>query len=123
MVGFKYVVIGYGVCHFKEVILFFLIDSPVKVSAEDKAKNPDSNITLKDFGVVLKNPGTWFTGIAIFKVIYTFYVSLSYFTPYFTGVLGVSATFAGAVAIVRTYVIRTVGAPLGGMLEVLQQAV
>ena len=116
LVGFKYVVIGYGVASaILAVILFFLIDSPVKVSAEDKAKNPDSNITLKYFGVVLKNPGTWFTGIAIFAI-YTFYVSLSYFTPYFTGVLGVSATFAGAVAIVRTYVIRTVGAPLGGML-------
>ena len=114
--GFKFVVLGYGMASLiLVVILFFLIDNPKKISSEEKELNSASKITIKDFGIVLKNPGTWFTGIAIFAV-YTLYVSLSYFTPYFTGVLGVSVAFAGAVAIVRTYLIRMVGAPLGGML-------
>ncbi len=114
--GFKFVVLGYGVASIVlAVILFFLIDNPEKVEKSNSVDDHAAKITIKDFGVVLKNPGTWFTGIAIFAV-YTLYVSLSYFTPYFTGVLGVSVAFAGGVAIVRTYLIRMVGAPLGGML-------
>ena len=110
--GFKLVVLGYGVASvIVAVILFFLIQSPEKKEKTEAA----APISGKDFLTVLKYRGTWHTGIAIFTV-YTLYVSLSYFTPYFTDVLGVSVTFAGAVAIIRTYLIRMVGAPLGGKL-------
>ncbi|WP_053364966.1 MFS transporter [Bacillus sp. FJAT-27245] len=111
--GFKLVVLGYGIASVIVcVILWFLIENPGKAKAAEVKKD---KVTAGDFLTVLKHPGTWFTGIAIFSV-YSLYVSLSYFTPYFTSVLGVSVTFAGAVAIVRTYLIRIVGAPLGGML-------
>lgn len=113
--GFRIAVIGYGVASLILAgILWILIENPEKDKAANKEGNADK-ITMADFATVLKYPGTWFTGIAIF-VVYTLYVSLSYFTPYFTGVLGVSVAFAGGVAIVRTYLIRIIGAPLGGYL-------
>jgi MFS family permease len=110
--GFKIVVIGYGVASLVvAAILWGLIENPKK----DKEESKEDNITASDFLTVLKYPGTWFTGIAIFSI-YTLYVTLSYFTPYCTSVLGVSAAFAGGIAIIRTYVIRIAGAPLGGYL-------
>lgn len=110
--GFKMAVMGYGLASLIiTAILWVLIENPEKVKEESKQES----ITAADFLTVLKHPGTWFTGIAIFAI-YTLYVSLSYFTPYFTSVLGVSVAFAGGVAIVRTYLIRIAGAPLGGYL-------
>lgn len=113
--GFKLAVIGYGVASIIiGIILWFLLDSPEKEDTKEELETVKSG-GIQDFIAVLKYPGTWFTGIAIFSV-YTLYVSLSYFTPYVTDVLGLSAALAGGVAIVRTYVIRIFGAPLGGMI-------
>ncbi len=115
IIGFKYVVIGYGVIAFLHaVILFFLIDDPKEEMARIKAEN-DAKGTLEKQNVwaVLKTPGIWFAGLAVFSG-YSTYVSLSYFTPYFTDVLGVSVVFAGSLAIARTYLVRIIGAPMGG---------
>lgn len=112
--GFKLAVIGYGVASLIiAVILWFLLENPVK--EEKVEEKTEVKMGGSDFLEVLKYPGTWFTGIAIFSI-YTLYVSLSYFTPYVTNVLGLSAVLAGQVAIVRTYVIRIFGAPLGGYI-------
>lgn len=111
VVGLKYAVMGYGIAGIiVAIVLWFLIDNPEKVESVKEEK-----IKATDFLTVLKYPGTWFAGIAIFTT-YTLYVSLSYFTPYFTNVLGVSVAFSGGLAIVRTYLIRFIGSPLGGMM-------
>ncbi len=112
VVGLKNAIIGFGVFGIIiAVILFFMIEDP----KEKSVTSNDEKIKLSDFVVVLKYPGTWLAGIAIFCT-YTLYVSLSYFTPYFTDVLGVSVAFSGGLAIVRIYLLRFVGAPLGGIL-------
>lgn len=111
VVGLQMAIRGYGVMTIiVAVILWFVLKSPSKeaVTAADKIK-------FKDFGAVLKYPGTWLAGIAIFSS-YTLYVSLSYFTPYFTDVLKTSVAFSGGLAIVRTYLTRFVGAPVGGVV-------
>lgn len=114
--GFKAVLIFFGLCGIAcSVVLYFLVDGPAKLKEKgtiDKAKEP---ITLNDFLVVLRCPGTWFAGIAVFST-YTLYCSISYFTPYFTNVLGVSVVFSGGLAIIRTYGIRFVMSPVGGVL-------
>ncbi len=69
----------------------------------------------KDFIKVLLSPGVWLLGLSIFCV-YTLYVTLSYFTPYFSAVFGVSASVTGFIAVVRTYFLRLAGAPFGGWL-------
>lgn len=117
LMGFKAVLIFFGLCGFAcTAVLFFLIKSPAANPALG-AQNKDetSRVTLKDFFIVLRCPGTWFSGIAVFST-YTLYCSLSYFTPYFTNVLGVSLVFSGSLAVVRTYGIRFVMSPVAGYL-------
>lgn len=70
-------------------------------------------MTLKDFIIVLKSPNTWLVGISIFCV-YSFTVTMSYFTPYVTSVLGGSVALSGALAIVRQHGLKLFGAPFGG---------
>lgn len=112
VVGLKYAIICYGIAGvIIAVVLWFLIENPENV----KTGEPEEKIKASDFLLVLKYPGTWFAGIAIFTT-YTLYVSLSYFTPYFTDVLGISVAFSGGLAIVRTYLIRFIGSPLGGLM-------
>lgn len=115
IIGFKYVVIGYGVIALLHaVILYFLIDDPKEEMARIKAENDAKEASEKlNVWTVLKTPGIWFAGFAVFSG-YSTYVSLSYFTPYFTDVLGVSVVFAGSLAIARTYLVRIIGAPMGG---------
>lgn len=110
--GLKYAIIGYGVATILvSIIIWFLIKDQKPVEADTEVTTA---VTLSDFFRVLQYPGTWLAGISIFCV-YTLYVSMSYFTPYFTDVLGMGAATAGVLGIIRTYVIRFIGAPLGGM--------
>lgn len=48
--------------------------------------------------------------------IYSFYAIMSYFTPYFTDVLGVTVVFSGIVTIIRTCGMTLAGAPIAGIL-------
>jgi len=115
--GFKAVLIFFSVCGvICTAILYYLIEDPKKEEKTEVAASKSSDkITLKDFFIVLKCPGTWFAGIAVFST-YTLYCSLSYFTPYFTNVLGVSVVFSGGLAIIRTYGLRFFLCPVGGYL-------
>lgn len=115
VIGFKYVVIGYGVIGLVHaIILLFLIKNP-KQEMEELRRQATVDKADKKYNLltILKYPGIWFSGLAVFSG-YSTYVSLSYFTPYFTDVLGVSVVFAGSLAIVRTYLVRIIGAPVGG---------
>lgn len=109
--GLKSAIIGYGIAAIVvAVALYFILEDPDK---DDKSAS--EKIDFSDFKEVLKYRGTWHTGIAVFSV-YTLYVTLSYFTPYFTSVLGVTVAFSGGVAIVRTYLLRFIGSPIGGVI-------
>lgn len=95
---------------------FMLKDSPAQEDADDsKASEPKKNMTFADFMSVLKSPATWLVGINIFAV-YSLSVTMSYFTPYFTTVLGISVAFSGSLAVIRIHGLRLVGAPFGGWL-------
>jgi len=112
IIGLKSAILGYGVIALVVAIaLYFLLENPT----EKMVTKEEDKVRLKDFMTVLRYPGTWLAGLAIFAT-YTLYVSLSYFTPYFTNVLGVSVAFSGVLAIVRIYFLRFAGAPLGGYL-------
>ncbi len=71
--------------------------------------------TFLDLRSVIKDPGTWFYVFGCFTI-YSFQVSISYFTPYFTAVLGTTLAFSGVVAVFRQYGLRIISAPLGGFL-------
>jgi MFS family permease len=72
-------------------------------------------LTPANLLAVAKDPGTWLYIIGCFSI-YSFQVSLSYFTPYFTAVLGVSVTFTGFIAVFRQYGLRIISSPIGGWL-------
>ena len=71
--------------------------------------------TFSDLKGVLKDPGSWLYVFGCFTI-YSFQVSISYFTPYFTAILGTTVAFSGIVAVFRQYGLRIVSAPLGGFL-------
>lgn len=91
-------------------IVYFILDNPKKGVHPEEGSN-----IIRDFAKVAKNQATWLVAITIFAV-YSFLTTLTYFTPYFTSVLGVTVVFTGWVAILRQYGMTLVGAPLGGTL-------
>lgn len=72
-------------------------------------------IGLKDVIVVLKQPVVWLIAIVIMTT-YGLYVGQTYLTPYLTAVIGITVTFSGALAIIRTYGIKLLGGPAGGFI-------
>lgn len=84
--------------------------------AANKTVEKEEKMTGKDFLIVLRSPATWILGMGIFCV-YSCAVTMSYFTPYLTAVMGGTVAVSGVLAIIRTYVLRLVGAPIGGWLS------
>ncbi len=80
----------------------------------DEAKTV-KKISLRDVVGVAKMPGTWLVFIICFTI-NTLHMTVSYFTPYFTGVLGATIAFSGAFAVIRQYGVRLLIAPFGGWL-------
>lgn len=113
--GLKAAIIGYAVLGVIAVIaLAILIPDPGKNTTES-AEVFDTKMGVSDWLSIVKNPCTWMSGTAVFAT-YTMYCTLSYYTPYFSNVLGVSVVFTGGLSIFRQYGTRFVGAPVGGWL-------
>ena len=116
--GLKAVIISYGaVGLIATIALVFLLPDPEKAGKGQDGgdSGQETKLSMKEWSGVFKDPRTWFAGIAVFAT-YSTYQTLSYFTPYFTNVLGATVVGSGAIAIIRTYGIRIVGAPLGGYM-------
>ncbi len=93
------------------VALFFLLDD--KHVAQGEASE-ESRFRFKDVGVLLKRPTVWMVSLIILCG-YGIYSSSSYFTPYLTDVMGISASSSGLVTVLRTYVFMLL-APVGGLI-------
>ena len=82
-------------------------------------KNPEAEaseidrFSFADLKYVFKMPGTWLVFSVSFGVS-SLHLGMSYFTPYFTNVLGTALVFSGTLAVVRQYGLRLVASPLGG---------
>ncbi|KDR96481.1 Sugar phosphate permease [Peptoclostridium litorale DSM 5388] len=97
---------------------WFILDDPTKKPVNENAKKkeePKAKMGIAGYLMILKSPATWLIAFSIFSI-YSYLTTMTYFTPYFTNVLGASVAFAGWVAIIRTYVMTLVGAPIGGTL-------
>jgi MFS family permease len=116
VVGIKAAIIGLSILSILLTIpAYFAIDNPKKKDVKEESKEPEVKLGVKEYVAILKDPSTWLVALSIFSI-YSFLVTMSYFTPYFTDVLGATVTFSGIVAIIRTYVMTLVGAPIGGYL-------
>lgn len=95
---------------------YYVIDDPTKIKPTlDAHKEAGDKMDFQAYMALLKSPATWLLAISIFSV-YSFLTTMTYFTPYFTDVLGATVAFSGVVAIIRTYVMTLMGAPIGGYL-------
>lgn len=84
-------------------------DKPVK-----EARDSHTNV-FADTWECLKNPGVWLSGLVITGV-YGIYICQTYFTNYFTAVLGVTVTFSATMANIRQYGLKCVAGPIGGQI-------
>ena len=96
-------------------VFFFYQDKKEEKKEETVATAPVKKNTMKDTISLLKNPSLWLVAITLTGV-YGLYVSQSYMTPYFTGVLGAAVTFTGVFAIMRDYGMKVLGGPTGGVV-------
>ena len=91
--------------------LFFLMKEDAgKVTTE----SDDDKISLPMVGKVLKSPVVWILSIVILCG-YGLKSSVSYFNPYLTEVVGVSAVNSGIFSIINNYLLLLL-APVGGIL-------
>lgn len=113
--GFKSVIIFYGAMNILSAVLtYFLYEETMTDNDLENAKS--DKINLKDIGYVLKLPQIWIVSILIFCA-YGLYVGQTFLTPYTTNVLGVTIGFSGLLAVFRTYGLRLLGGPIGGLLS------
>ena len=92
------------------LILFFLEQGTRDDQAEEKKK-----ITLADIWMIMKKPDIWLIALIIICC-YSVYLGSTYLTPYFTNIIGATASFAAFLAIMRSYVLQFICAPSGGIL-------
>lgn len=100
-------------------IVLFMMDKEIitadeQMEALKNAEKGKEKLQTGQIAEVLKNPMVWMM-LIVCLVGYTMYTTQSYFTPYLTAVVGVSAETSGIFAIIRTYVFFAL-APLGGIL-------
>ena len=93
--GMKFVIIFYSVLTDLMGVLAFLTVKDDKIEASER-------ISFKGIGEVLKLPAVWIIGIVTFCN-YVFTLSLYYFTPYATGILGATVTFAATLAALKRW--------------------
>lgn len=106
--GMKYIIIFYSVITVLSGILVFL-------KMDNEKMDSDEKVEFKDLGAVLKMPGVWIIGIVTFCT-YVFALSVYYFIPYATSLLGMAVVFGATLAAFKRYIspISNVG---GGFLS------
>lgn len=131
--GIRAAVICNAIISFALTILAIIVlENPAKKKAENAPEaikyeipvaseeavlkdNKEKKNFFADFKEIAKQPATWLVAVSIFAV-YSFMTTLTYFTPYFTQVMGITVTFTGWAAIARQYGMQIVGAPIGGVI-------
>ncbi|MEG0641905.1 MAG: MFS transporter [Clostridium sp.] len=111
--GMKWVMISLGILSIVMCPILWFVIKDVDIDEQHEEGKENEKMTMKDFVIVLKSPNTWLVGISIFCV-YSFTVTMSYFTPYVTSVLGGSVALSGGLAIIRQHGLKLFGAPFGG---------
>lgn len=106
--GMKYIIIFYSVI----TVLSGLL---VHFKMKDEKMNDGEKIKLTDLKAVLKMPTVWIIGIVTFCT-YVFCLSIYYFIPYATSLLGASVVFGATLSALKRYIspVSNVG---GGFLS------
>ncbi len=94
--GMKYVIIFYSILTILCGLLVFFKMGNEKIGGGER-------ISFHDIGKVLRLPAVWIIGLITFCN-YVFTLSLYYFTPYATGILGATVTFGAALAAAKRWI-------------------
>jgi len=94
--GMKYIIIFYSIITIISGLLVFLKMNDENIGESEK-------LSFKEIGKVLRLPAVWIIGIVTFCN-YVFTLSLYYFTPYATGILGMTVTLGATLAAVKRFV-------------------
>ncbi|MGG5369780.1 MFS transporter [Enterococcus sp. AZ196] len=109
--GLRWIIIFYSIIPILCGLAFlFLVKEPTPM----KEAGVEEKLKLKDILDVLKMPALWLI-IGMMITSYTFNMSIYYFTPYASNIIGTSAVFAAIVSMLAQYC-RLVAAPVGGFL-------
>ncbi|MCI9546676.1 MAG: MFS transporter [Lachnospiraceae bacterium] len=111
--GLKGIIVAMSVVNIVTgILIFFFLKEGQR---EDVKEEGQKKLQLSDIVRILKMPAIWLISLIIICC-YSVYLGSTYLTPYFTNVIGATASFAALLSIMRTYVLQFLGAPTGGML-------
>lgn len=109
--GLRWIIIFYSVIPILCGLAFlFLVKEPTR--SEENATS--EKFKFKDVMDVIKMPAIWLI-VGMMFTSYIFNMSIYYFTPYASNIIGTSAVFAAIVTVLAQYC-RLVAAPVGGFL-------
>lgn len=111
----KGVIFFYGIITLIATILIVILYKP-QLEELEETKESVRKPSFKEILAVLKKPQIWIFSFVVFGM-YAFYSGSSYLTPYFSTVLGVSVVFSGALASLKNYGTRLIGAPIAGIIS------
>lgn len=111
--GLRAVIIIYAVINLVLGIITFILVPYEKKQAVNEAGEKVS--IVKNFITALKMPSAWVITISIFCTMMCF-ICLGYMTPYLTGVMGATVTFAATIGTIRTWGLQIVGGTSGGII-------
>ena len=103
------------VAYNQKVIVDNQTDPPVDEGGEVIPVEEQNASFWHNVAVIVTNPGSWLVGFVILGA-YGIYLAQTYFTSYFTGVLGAAIVFSAAMSNFRSYGMKIIGGPIGGFL-------
>jgi sugar phosphate permease len=109
--GLRWVLVFYAGCYFLTSVLGYFILVDIK---DEHVKEKKKKFDLRDYMILLKNPGIWLVSILIFGT-YTVFSLQSYSTPYLTNVVGLSSSKVSMIAAFRQYGVGLAAMPLFGI--------
>lgn len=108
--GIEWVIIFYSASPILVGIAFIFVLKNDENSSDEKTQK----IRLEDIYKLVKMPAIWIIIVMVFCM-YSYQMSIYYFTPYATNVIGASATLAASIAVFKQY-IRPFASTSGGFL-------
>ena len=113
--GLRGIIITMAVLNIVAGILIFLFLKEGQREEEITSAGEKKTLQLSDILQVLKKPEIWLISLII-VCCYSAYLGSTYLTPYFTNVIGATASFAALLSIMRSYVLQFLCGPTGGFL-------
>lgn len=110
----KAAVVSMGIMCVIGAVLVWILYKEEMAEAQNEAASA-KKVSIRETFAVFKMPRLYLSCIIIFCT-YGFFSSQTFLTPYFTNVLGAAVTFSGILAIMRSYGLKLVGGPIGGVI-------